>query len=51
MPKPLLTKLISQTVIGFFFLLVGCVYGIHSKDNIFYYAEPVHRAFQPDLYL
>lgn len=35
MPKPLLTKLIAQTVIGFFFLLVGCVYGIHSKDNIF----------------
>ena len=35
MPKPLLTKLIAQAVIGFFFLLVGCVYGIHSKDFIF----------------
>ena len=35
MPKPLLTKLIAQAAIGFFFLLVGCVYGIHSKDNIF----------------
>lgn len=35
MPKPLLSKLIAQTVIGFFFLLIGCVYGIHSKDDIF----------------
>ncbi len=35
MPKPLLKKLIAQAVIGFFFLLVGCVYGIHSKDFIF----------------
>ena len=35
MPKPLLSKLIAQAVIGFFFLLVGCVYGIHSKDDIF----------------
>ena len=35
MPKPLLTKLIAQAVIGFFFLLIGCVYGIHSKDFIF----------------
>lgn len=35
MPKPLLKKLIAQAVIGFLFLLVGCVYGIHSKDYIF----------------
>ena len=35
MPKPLLSKLIAQAVIGFFFLLVGCVYGVHSKDYIF----------------
>ena len=35
MPKPLLSKLIAQAVIGFFFLLIGCVYGIHSKDDIF----------------
>ena len=35
MPKPLLSKLIAQAVIGFFFLLVGCAYGIHSKDDIF----------------
>lgn len=35
MPKPLLTKLIAQAAVGFFFLLVGCVYGIHSKDYIF----------------
>lgn len=35
MPKPLLTKLIAQAVIGFFFVLVGCVYGIRSKDYIF----------------
>ena len=35
MPKPLLSKLIAQAVIGFFFLLVGCVYGIHFKDYIF----------------
>ena len=35
MPKPLLTKLIAQAAVGFFFVLVGCVYGIHSKDFIF----------------
>ena len=35
MPKPLLTKLIAQAAVGFFFLLVGCVYDIHSKDFIF----------------
>ena len=35
MPKPLLHKLIAQAEVGFFFLLVGCVYGIHSKDYIF----------------
>ena len=35
MPKPLFTKLIVQLAVGFFFVLVGCVYGIHSKDDIF----------------
>ena len=35
MPKPLFTKLIVQVAVGFFFVLVGCVYGIHSKDFIF----------------
>ena len=35
MPKPLFTKLIVQAAVGFFFVLVGCVYGIHSKDDIF----------------
>ena len=35
MPKPLFTKLIVQAAVGFFFLLVGCVYGIHFKDYIF----------------
>lgn len=35
MPKPLFTKLIVQAAVGFFFVLVGCVYGIHSKDYIF----------------
>ncbi len=35
MPKPLFTRLIVQAAVGFFFVLVGCVYGIHSKDYIF----------------
>lgn len=35
MPKPLFTKLIVQVAVGFFFVLVGCIYGIHSKDDIF----------------
>ncbi len=35
MPKPLFTKLIVQAAVGFFFVLVGCVYGIPSKDFIF----------------
>ena len=35
MPKPLFTRLIVQAAVGFFFLLVGCVYGIHFKDYIF----------------
>ena len=35
MPKPLFTKLIVQAAVGFFFVSVGCVYGIHSKDDIF----------------
>mgnify|MGYP007033169583 FL=1 len=35
MPKPLFTKLIVQAAVGFFFVLIGCVYGIHSKDDIF----------------
>ncbi len=35
MPKPLFTRLIVQAAVGFFFVLIGCVYGIHSKDDIF----------------
>lgn len=35
MPKPLFTKLIVQAAVGFFFVLVGCIYDIHSKDDIF----------------
>lgn len=35
MPKPLFIKLIVQAAVGFFFVLVGCVYGIYSKDDIF----------------
>ena len=35
MPKPLFTRLIVQAAVGFFFVSVGCVYGIHSKDDIF----------------
>lgn len=35
MPKPLFTKLIVQAAVGFFFVLIGCVYGIHSKDGVF----------------
>ena len=35
MPQSLFTKLIVQAAVGFFFVLVGCVYGIHSKDDIF----------------
>ncbi len=35
MPKPLLSKLIVQGTIGFFCVLFGCVYGLHTKDRIF----------------
>lgn len=35
MPKPLLSKLIVQGAIGFFCVLFGCVYGLHTKDRIF----------------
>lgn len=35
MPKPLLSKLIVQGAIGFFCVLFGCVYGLHTKDHIF----------------
>lgn len=36
MPKPLLSKLIVQGAIGFFCVLFGCVYGLHTKDHIFF---------------
>lgn len=35
MPKPLLSKLIVQGAIGFFCVLFGCVYVLHTKDHIF----------------
>ena len=35
MPKPFLSKLIVQGAIGFFCVLFGCVYGLHTKDRIF----------------
>lgn len=35
MPKPLFTKLAAQAAVGFFCVLTGCAYGIHSKDSIF----------------
>ena len=35
MPKPLLSKLIVQGAIGFFCVLFGSVYGLHTKDHIF----------------
>lgn len=35
MPKPLFTKLVAVSAIGFFCVLFGCVYGIHSKDKMF----------------
>lgn len=35
MPKPLFTKLIVQAAVGFFFVLVGCVYDIQYKDKLF----------------
>lgn len=34
MPKPLFTKLVAQGAIGFFCVLFGCAYGLHSKDRI-----------------
>ncbi|MBO1720718.1 hypothetical protein [Extibacter sp. GGCC_0201] len=35
MPKPLFNKLVAICAIGFFCVLFGCVYGIHTKDKIF----------------
>lgn len=35
MPKPLFMKLIVQAAIGFFCVLIGCVYSISSQDYIF----------------
>lgn len=35
MPKPLFMKLIVQAAIGFFCVLIGCVYSISSNDYIF----------------
>lgn len=35
MPKPLFTKLIAICAIGFFCVLIGCIYGIHSHDRMF----------------
>ncbi|MDO4275277.1 MAG: hypothetical protein Q4D16_16525 [Eubacteriales bacterium] len=34
MPKPLFTKLVAQGAIGFFCVLFGCAYGLHSKDKV-----------------
>lgn len=34
MPKPLFTKLVAQGAIGFFCVLFGCTYGLHSHDRI-----------------
>lgn len=35
MPRPLFMKLIAQAAVGFFCVLIGCVYGIQYKDSIF----------------
>ena len=35
MPKPLFTKLVAVSAIGFFCVLFGCVYEIHAKDHMF----------------
>lgn len=35
MPKPLFTKLVAVCAIGFFCLLLGAIYGIHTHDRIF----------------
>ncbi|CUX25528.1 hypothetical protein [Clostridium sp. C105KSO13] len=35
MPKPLFTKLVAQGAIGFFCVLIGCIYSIHTHDRIF----------------
>ncbi|MDD3279547.1 MAG: hypothetical protein PHG16_11835 [Lachnospiraceae bacterium] len=35
MPRPLFTKLVSLAAIGFFCVLFGCIYGLHTKDRIF----------------
>lgn len=34
MPKPLFTKLVAICAIGFFCVLFGCVYSIHTKDPV-----------------
>lgn len=36
MPKPLFTKLVAQGAIGFFCVLFGCIYGLHSHDRILF---------------
>lgn len=35
MPKPLFTKLVAQAAIGFFCVLFGSIYALHTKDRIF----------------
>lgn len=35
MPKPLFMKLIAVCAIGFFCVLLGCVYSISSHDHVF----------------
>lgn len=34
MSKPLLSKLIAQAAVGFFCVLIGCIYYIHFNDRI-----------------
>lgn len=35
MPRPLFTKLVAQAAIGFFCVLIGCIYSIQFHDRIF----------------
>ncbi|GAA6406032.1 hypothetical protein NE647_09785 [Blautia coccoides] len=35
MPKPLFTKLVAVCAIGFFCVLIGCIYSISSRDYMF----------------
>lgn len=35
MPKPLFTKLVAVCAIGFFCVLIGCLYSISSQDYMF----------------